>query len=131
MSTATTNGDRRSTFGTLTYVLIGPIIWAAHFSAIYAVQSVGCAIAGADMAVQRDFVILTVVWVATGAAITVLSAALVAPRGSGRMLGAGSWPAPQPASYRRIMTILAVLSVFGIAAAAGVTLFLPVCTVLA
>jgi hypothetical protein len=113
----------RPAASTIIYVLIGPIVWALHFFALYGPQSMLCA-RGLPEAVPP------IVAVATLAAAATLLFAIWRPGRLARLMRADGWPQAPQQFLRHVMQALAVLSLFAVAAAAAVALFVPSCAAL-
>ncbi|MGE0701058.1 MAG: hypothetical protein AB7O57_18325 [Hyphomicrobiaceae bacterium] len=117
--------ERGSTVGTLAFMLVGPLIWAAHFTFAYGYQSVACAI-GDRYPVLQDNIVLPLV-LATLLAAALLVFSLVLHPALETLARAASWQPPQIAFQRRVMLSLAVLSLFGVVAGGTAVLVLPPC----
>lgn len=119
--------DSGSTLGTIAFLLLGPIVWAVHFGALYGVQSVACAVASSGGA-ARPWIIAFIL-VATIIALAVLGASLARPRHFEALLHARTWPEHQLAFQRRAMRVLVILSVFAVAAPATALPIIDACAV--
>lgn len=116
-----TNGSGRSTAGTILYVVLGPITWAAHFSVLYFSQSMLCAHS------EGESLVPAIIGVATVVALVPLGAAVIAPRSIARWAGALGPTEEESRFHARLMTTLALLSAAAILWA-GLTVFLiPSC----
>ncbi len=118
---------RGSTLGTILYVLIGPIVWALHFTVLYAVHGFSCGLASDGRIAPMPVAILMAVWIATIAAIGLLGAALLAPERMALQLKTDVWSVPQRRFHRQTMSVLCLLSVVAILFAGASTLFVDVC----
>ena len=98
-----------STVGTLVFILLGPIIWAAHLTLMYAAQSVLCA---RGLSGPVPLVVAGTTLIGCAALIVVM----VAPSGTARMLNAAHWREPQGTFNARLAVLLAALSLFGVCA---------------
>ena len=119
-----TPGPGRSTVGTLVYLLIGPVIWAAHFMTVYAAQGWLCAIGAAQ---DR---IIAAVFALTLPPLLALAAALFMPAGLARLLRASDWGEETQhflAGAMRLLSLLSLLAVLYFATAAAL---LPACPAL-
>lgn len=116
---------RRSTVGTLIYLLAGPLTWGLHFTVIYGAQSTLCAVGGAP-----DRAVALVMAIATITALALLAGIVARPDHVAAALGAGDWAPPVRLFQRRVMVLLAILSAFGIAGAGLAATFLPACAAL-
>ena len=85
----------RSTAGTILYILIGPIVWATHFAALYFIQSMLCAHGTAE-----GFVPI-IIGAATLVAILPLATAPLLPRATAGMFHAGGWGAEANAFHAK------------------------------
>ncbi|KUO56395.1 MAG: hypothetical protein APF80_13680 [Alphaproteobacteria bacterium BRH_c36] len=119
-----------STIGTIVYILLGPIVWAAHFTALYFGQSVICQITESGRLELMSPAIILGIWVATAIAASVLAMALHSPARFEVLLGTDVWQADQRGFHRQTMAVLAGLSLFAILAAASSTLLIDTCAVL-
>ena len=116
--------SRPSTMGTLTYVLLGPILWSAHFAAMYGVQSTACAVGGSAAAGP---VVATVAALATAVVLLLLAGAVVRARTVGGWLHARPWPNPAQQFCDSAMRLLAMLSCVGTIWAGATVLLVPAC----
>lgn len=123
------DAGRISTAGTLTYVLIGPIIRAVHFGVLYAAHAFSCDLAQDGQAAMTQNSILAVIWIATLVAIALLTGALVAPHRLSSLLGTGGRSAVQTRFHRQAMSWLAVLALLAIGFAAASTMFVDPCLI--
>jgi hypothetical protein len=111
----------RSPVGTVFYILIGPIVWAAHFSVLYFIQSMLCAHGTAERSVP------IVIGAATLVAILPLAAAPLLRHKTAGLFRASGWGAESHAFHGRLMTGLAILSVAGVIWAAVPALLIDSC----
>ena len=121
MNGAMDDAAGRSSAGTIFYILIGPIVWAAHFAVLYFVQSMLCAHGTAERFVP------IIIGAATLVAILQLAAAPLLPRTTAGMFRASGWDAEAHAFHVRVMTGLAILSAAGVVWAALPALLLDSC----
>lgn len=119
----TTRG--RSTAGTIFYILLGPLLWAAHFTLIYFMQSMLCAHQAAG-----GGAVPAVVGGATILFLAAAGAALAAPRRAQAAMGAAGWPAAEAGFHTTLMRLLALLSAAGILWAGLAALVIPDCPAL-
>lgn len=115
---------QRSTAGTILYILVGPILWAAHLATIYFVQSMLCARGVAVEAVPA------IVLAATAVAVLLIVALLMAPRAASLSFRAGGWGEHIHATETRLMQGLALLSIAGIVWGGATVLIIPSCPTL-
>lgn len=113
---------RGSTLGTIVYVLAGPIAWAVHVTVIYGFQSTACAVHPSP-----EWLVDIVVTIATAIAAAVSAFVALRHETAAHALGAGGWPDETRQFTRRVMTLLALLSIFGIVGAGAATFILPAC----
>ena len=116
--------SRRSTIGTMIYLLLGPIAWGVHMTLAYAVQSTACALAGdapPETAIRVFIVAITLI------AVGVVAWGAAQPDRLATRLGTGAWPEDTARFQRQVMTLLALLSIFGLIAAGVGAVMLPVC----
>ena len=120
------NTDRhRALAGTSFYMLLGPIVWAIHLTVIYISHAVLCArgIVGSGV-----ISISSLVFVATGAALAVLIAAIAVANGRRRAVSPSS--ATASAFQHSVMGLLAVVSATGVGWAGATALIVPPCLAL-
>lgn len=115
---------RPSIFAALVYVLLGPIAWAAHLFAIYGAQSTLCVLAGGS---AGDGLVAPIVGLITLTAAGLVGAAAAMPERVALALGATAAPAPIGDFQRRVMVVLALMSLFGIVAGGIAAAVLPAC----
>ncbi len=125
--TRNANAGRRSTAGTLLYMLIGPVVWSAHLGVIYFGQSMLCAHGLAGRSVAGMGIIPFLILSATLISLALLLAAVVAPAAASRFARASGWFGQDVAFYRRVMVLLAILSAVGVVWAGATTLAIPDC----
>jgi hypothetical protein len=118
---------RRSTAGTIVYLLAGPIVWAAHLTILYFVQSMLCAHGLAGRSVAGVGLVPVVIVSATAVGLAILLAAILAPAAASRLAHASGWSMPDRVFHRRVMVALAVLSALGIAWAGFTAFVVPAC----
>jgi hypothetical protein len=110
----------------LLFLLIGPIAWALHLTAMYASHTIVCAFrTGPIFAIEPMHAIAAI---AAFVALALIAAAICAPETICRSLGLKfgvDWP-----FYRKTAALLAVLSAAGVAWAAVTVFFIPACTAL-
>lgn len=115
--------SRPSTAGTAAYLLLGPLLWAAHFTVLYATQSGACAIFGAGAGPVPTIVIV----IATLLVLGLMVAAMLKPHATSELLQAGRWGEPVQRFCDRVMALLAGLSLFAVVGAAAGAVLLPSC----
>lgn len=115
---------QRPVWPTIFDVLFGPIVWAAHLTLIYGLQSVACALASplAPALFGLDPVQLAIAALTAAALLAIAGRAAVARRPVGNT-GEGELAAFLDA----VMLLLALFSAFGIAGQGGVALIIPAC----
>jgi hypothetical protein len=126
MASFATKPERRgrSTPGTIFYILLGPILWSAHFTVLYSVQSMLCAHGLAEHLVPIVTGAATIIaGVATGILISL-------PQALARLLSAGGWEGEAMSFHVRAMRGLAILSGAAIAWAGLTALIVPICLTL-
>lgn len=105
------------------YSLLGPLLWAAHLGILYGVHHVACVASRNAAEVWA--------WVATGAATTLFVAALIVqivwPAAVLRAFGAPIEETDLGVFLMPVARWLSALSIFGVVAAAGAVVVLPVC----
>lgn len=123
----TRRGGNRSETGTFLYMLLGPIVWALHFTLIYGAHTLLCLgkpstapAAGIDSAAL-------VIFAATFVALCMLAAAVAFPAETRRLFFAAGWPAEQRKFQHRTMILLASLSALGIVWAGASAAFVNAC----
>jgi hypothetical protein len=115
--------EKRSGIGTVVYMVLGLIIWAAHLTVIYASQSALCARGIAGM-------VPYVVAAATVVALAVLATLVAMPRRFAALIGAANWEEAQQRFCDRLAVALAGLSLFAVAAEGAAILFVSTCATL-
>lgn len=118
----------RVTAGMLCYLMLGLIIWALHFGALYGVHSIACA----HYATQQEAIVGPMyLWICavTLIAVALMIGAMLRPRLARRLIRAGEWPRAQQKTYDQIMIGLALLSCFGVIAAGSSAILVPACGV--
>jgi hypothetical protein len=114
--------SNRQMIGTLVFLLIGPIIWAADLTIIYGAQSSLCAFRALD---QGSVGVLVV---ATTAVLILLDAlVLLRPHRFFRLLTSAPPPAAQWDFLRGTMRLLAALSGLAMLYFGAAALLLPAC----
>lgn len=121
--TDTTSRRADTAAGALLYLLLGPILWAGHLTAIYGTQSVLCAKAAADA-------VPAIIAVVTALALALIAVAVLAPSRTARLFAGSAWSESTQRFMRNAMVTLALLSAFGIAAQGAIALFIPTCPAL-
>ncbi len=123
----TRTGAQPSTAGTIFYLLIGPIVWSAHLTALYFSQSMLCAHRLAELTIAGVGVVPFIIVTATAVALAMLIAAMLAPAALERLANASGGSRSEMAFRRRVMMALAILSATGVAWAGATILMLPTC----
>jgi hypothetical protein len=115
---------QRPVWPTLFDVLFGPIVWAAHLTLIYGLQSVACALASplAPALIGLDPVQLAIAALTAAALLAIASRAAVARRPAG-----GTREGELAAFLDGVMLVLMLLSALGIAGQGGAALIIPAC----
>lgn len=116
----------RRTIGTLVFLLIGPLAWAAHFTVIYGAQSSLCAFDAGETAAGTNPLAGLIILVATLAGIGGVALAAWRP------FPVLSWLAPGEAPHDRaflafVMRALAALSGLAMLYAGIASIVLPAC----
>ncbi|MEZ5816619.1 MAG: hypothetical protein R3D44_06025 [Hyphomicrobiaceae bacterium] len=114
-----------STSGTMAFVLIGPLVWAVHFTFVYGFQSVLCVV-GERFSISQSIIVTGVV-AATVIAAALLTIALMVPRRVEALVTATPSLPPQFVFQRRVMQGLVVLSLFAVLAEGAAAVVLPPC----
>lgn len=113
--------------GGIFYLLIGPVIWAAHLLLVYGPQSALCAFRADGMIAVAPFVITALVGVLTVISMAVLALVFWRPRQVARLL---RFEAAEETDRRfsiSVMRLLTALSFAGVTWAGAVVLFLDPC----
>lgn len=108
----------------MAYLLLGPILWSAHFAVIYGAQSSLCRVAGPE---RGSTAVVTTVAVATLLVLVLLTAVLLRPPAVSRFLRAAPWPEATQRFCDRIMVLQSMLSLFGVIWAGATLILLPAC----
>ena len=116
-----------STVGTMAYILAGPLVWALHFTVLYAVQSSACVLAATGRLASTSPWVGTTIVVATLIACAILLAAMAAPVRFRRLTRSDAWALETLRFQTGVMRVLAALSLFAVVAAALTLLMLPTC----
>ncbi|CPR16112.1 conserved membrane protein of unknown function [Candidatus Filomicrobium marinum] len=106
----------RPTVGMILFLLFGPIVWAIHFSIVYSSQSTLCAAAD-HLDFHPNSAIAAIIFMVSICAVATLVWAISLPSRLAAALGV-DLAARRASFYSSVMTLLAWLSVFGIAALA-------------
>ena len=111
---------RRSTIGTMLYLLNGPILWAAQLTTIYAAQAMMCA---------RDLPqpIPAIVFVTTIAALVLLVAIMARPVQVSRLLRASKPNNEVHCCHIGISRMLSLLAAVAMVWAGATALWIPAC----
>ena len=117
---------RHSTVLALIYIIIGPLVWAAYHSLIYASHWMLCSTGRADSTVLGFGIVPVSLLLLTALAASCLALAIAKPDMLARLFRLGSQPEIHQFS-RKTMRLLAVLSLFGVIATGATTLFIPAC----
>ena len=121
----TSTAPSRSAIATLAYLLIGPLVWALHFTTLYGVQSIVCTLepGGVELAPGLDAVRLAL----AGASVGALIALVVLPATLRPLVLRGD---DVDADLRAMMRTLCGLSALAILAATIPVASLPSCPAL-
>jgi hypothetical protein len=114
----------RSTPGTILYILLGPILWSAHFTVLYSVQSMLCAHG------VGEHLVPVIVAAATMVAVLVTGVLILLPNATSRIFGAGGWEGDAAVFHVRAMRGLAALSTAAIVWGGLTSVFIPGCLTL-
>lgn len=110
MKPNTHNGRTPTITGTLAFMLLGPILWALHLTAIYGSQSLLCARGMAGP-------VPDLIFAATAVTLGLMAVCLLAPERLRAAMRASGWPPEQQYFHERVAMLLHILSAFGVAAA--------------
>lgn len=124
LDTATAPASERSATGTIFYILLGPVLWAAHLTLIYFLHSMLCAHVVAVHAIPA------LVVVATGVAVVVIALPMLAPKAASSVFRASGWSEEALSFYARLMRGLALLSLAGVVWGGATALVIPECAAL-
>jgi hypothetical protein len=116
-----------SATATIVYMLLGPILWALHFTFVYGAHTLRCtaAVVGTPVPVGGGALAAAIVAV-TVAVVALLVGTVLRPEAAARALGVDR--AGDRARFAaRTMVVLAVLSALGIAWAGAAPLLLESC----
>ncbi len=120
--------DPASVAAALTFLLIGPLLWAGHLFLVYALQAVLCAFRITGTAVVDPLLIEAAVAALTLAVAAALLLALWRPRRTAGLLrAAGLLDGENGAFMVSVMRLLAALSLAGVAWAGATVLLLEAC----
>ncbi|KXF76599.1 hypothetical protein ATN84_11100 [Paramesorhizobium deserti] len=113
--------------GAILYLLIGPIVWAAHLLLVYGPQSALCAFRITGTAAVDPWLISVLVAGVTVIAMAAVGLTLWRPRRMARLFRFNAASDGDRSFVISVMRILGVLSLFGIAWAGATTLLLDPC----
>jgi hypothetical protein len=116
----------RRTIGTLTFILIGPLLWAAHLTAIYGSQSSLCAFDVGVSAGDSNTLVSVLVVVVTLVCIGFLAVAIWRPQPILGWLAPGE-PPIDLAFLTWVMRALSCLAALAILYAGTASILLPAC----
>lgn len=108
------------------FSLLGPLLWALHFGAVYGGQHVACA-AETGLSFQ---LIRTGIISATAVVAAPLLFASIAPRRTLKIFGLCGYDEPMRCFLAGTMRLLSLLSFFGVVWAGSAALFLDACPAL-
>jgi hypothetical protein len=121
-------GDPGPIAGALVYLLLGPLVWAAHLFLVYAPQSMLCAFRLTGFANAGPLLIEAVVGAVTLLAAIPLLLAILFPHGAARLLRAAGFLRGENGAFMvLVMRLLAALSLAGVLWAGATLLLLPAC----
>lgn len=109
------------------YLLIGPIIWAAHLLLVYGLRSALCALRADAMIAADPFVISALVSAITAVSMAALALALMLPRQVARLLRFNAAAKTDRRFANSVMRLLAALSFAGVTWAGAMAMFLDRC----
>jgi hypothetical protein len=107
---------------TALWLLVGPVVWALHFTILYGAHTLLCAVRGPD----GGRAVMLVAVVATGAALAMLAVAMLGAR-SPRAEAGSSDRTAAAAFVRSATSWLIVLSAIAIVWAGAAALVVPAC----
>jgi hypothetical protein len=113
--------------GGILYLLVGPIIWAAHLLLVYGPQSALCAFRADGMITVAPFVITALVGVLTVISMAALALILWRPRQVARLLRFNAAAEADRRFAISVTRLLTALSFAGVTWAGAVALFLDPC----
>lgn len=119
------SGQTRSTFGTILFVLFGPLVWAGHLLAIYGSHASLC-----EFGVPERLglpIMPMLLAAATIGAMALLGAGLAWPERLRVLLAAGAGPGAETSWLIMLMRLLTGLSLLGVAYAGISILLVPDC----
>lgn len=122
MSARSPSGDR-PVFGEAFYGLLGPLVWALHFGAIYLGHHLAC-----ETALRGGRAIDLFVLAVTGVAALVLGFGVAAPRITRRLMRLSDTSHSIDTFMTAAMRVLSLLSLFGVLWAGAAALFVAACT---
>lgn len=111
---------RPSTVGTLVYLLLGLIIWAIQFTAIYMVHTLVCTV-GAPASIASTFVFILSAAIAIALVVALINGDKLA-----RVLGVGA-DAQGRTTYDGIFRLIAILSIVAIVWSGATALIVMAC----
>jgi hypothetical protein len=119
------SGRTGSTFGTILFVLFGPLVWAGHLLVVYGGHASFC-----EFGMHRLFglpIIPTLLAAATVAALVLLAAGLLWPDRVRAVFRAGADVGEETGWLTMLMRLLTGLSLLGVAYAGVAILLVPNC----
>ena len=119
--------DIRRALGTLIFLIVGPCLWALHFTLIYGPQSALCGLELGTTDGGHNAIAATTVGVVTIGTLLLGGLSYVFAHACYRLLCGASPPPDQWPYLQFIMRLLTALSLLAIAYAGIAAIFLPAC----
>jgi hypothetical protein len=119
------SAGRAPTFGTMVFVLFGPLIWAGHLLVAYGGHASLCEFE--VLSLWGFPVVPVLLWGATGGALLALIFGLLWPGSIRRLLRAENDIEDENRWLEGLMRLLAALSLFGVVYAALAIFMVPYC----
>lgn len=119
------SGRTGSIFGTILFVLFGPLVWAGHLLAVYASHASLCEFGVLDLLGLP--IIPMLLAAATAGALALLGAGLAWPQRLRGLLAAGVSQGAETSWLTMLMRLLTGLSLLGVAYAGISILLVPHC----
>jgi hypothetical protein len=119
--------SNRQGIGTLIFILVGPIVWAAHLTLVYGSQSSLCAFNAGEDGSGGNSAVVAIILFATIAGIGAVGFSAVHPSFVHALIARAAPPAEQAEFIVTIMRILAGLSILAMLYAGLGAIILPAC----
>jgi hypothetical protein len=121
------SSSNRQGIGTLIFILVGPIVWAAHLTLVYGSQSSLCAFDLGEDGSGGNRAVVGIILFATIAGIAAVGFSAVHPSFVHALITRAAPPAEQAGFIVTIMRILAGLSMLAMLYAGLGAIILPAC----